>query len=387
MKNTRKVLICLLFAFCAATDVYSQQDDTDRKLFEDTKTKAESGDAPSQYDLGCLYKKGKGVAQDKVASQGWIQKSAEHGFAQAQMTLADLLFSDTNSPNNKPDAFAWALKAASQDYTPAEFWLGFEYYREADYDNALSWLTKAADKRWYAAQYQLGMMYLDGKGVAKDYQKAYSLFYTSAIAGNEGSQYMLGYMYAGGLGVHRDIVQAYKWGYLSASQGNKYSLKGLGDLRKTMTAEQLNQANELIKKFADEIAANEVASPAVPTAIAPEKKALIEKIFALTGAKSLMESQLNLIIPMTKKTNPEIPDEFWCRFSKKMNMEDLANQIYPIYDKYFTVEDLKAFITFYETPAGQKMVKTMPQMMQEMTTTCSQWGASVGKEVSAEMGK
>ena len=70
-----------------------------------------------------------------------------------------------------------------------------------------------------------------------------------------------------------------------------------------------------------------------------------------------------------------------------MNIEELAKQIYPIYDKYFTAEDLKAFIAFYETPAGQKMAKTLPQMMQEMTTTRSQWGATVGKEVAEELGK
>ena len=387
MKTNRFILCVLVFSFYAAIDLHAQQTDADRKLFEETKIKAEAGDIPAQYDLGSLYKKGKGVAQDKVAARGWIQKSAEQGFAQAQMTLADIVLFDTNSPNHKPEAFAWALKAANQDYTPAQFWLGFEYYLAADYGNALIWLNKAAEKNWYAAQYQLGMMYLDGKGVEKDYKKAYSYFYPSALAGNEGSQYMLCYMYAGGLGMSRDVVQAYKWGYLSAAQGNKYSQKGLEDLRKNMSEDQLNQANELIKKIAAEIAANEIAAPSVSGAISTEKKALIEKMFALTGAKSLMENQLAQIIPISKKSHPEIPDEFWRRVSQKMNMNDLINQIYPIYDKYYTVEDLKAFIAFYETTAGRKLAKNLPQMMQEMTTTCSQWGARIGKEVADEMEK
>ena len=173
---------------------------------------------------------------------------------------------------------------------------------------------------------------------------------------------MLGYMYAGGLGMDRDIVQAYKWGYLSAAQGNKYAKKGLEDLRKNMSEDQLNQANELIKKIAAEIAANEIAASSVPGAISTEKKALIEKMFAITGAKSLMENQLAQIIPISKKSHPEIPDEFWRRFSQKMNMNDLINQIYPIYDKYYTVEDLKAFIAFYETTAGRKLAKNLPQI-------------------------
>jgi len=231
------------------------------------------------------------------------------------------------------------------------------------------------------------MMYLDGKGVEKDYKTAYSLFYRAASAGNQGAQYMLCYMYAGGLGMDRDVVQAYKWGYLSASQGDKYSQKGLEDLRKNITAEQVNQANELIKKFTEERAASEVSAAPATSAVSPEKQVLIEKMFAVAGAKSLMEKQLAVIIPTTKQLYPEVPDEFWRRFAQKMNIEELAKQIYPIYDKYFTAEDLKAFIAFYETPAGQKMAKTLPQMMQEMTTTCSQWGATVGKEVAEELGK
>ncbi|MDR3410421.1 MAG: DUF2059 domain-containing protein [Formivibrio sp.] len=387
MKPTWKVLLVLFFASIGCNMLHAQPTDADRKLFEETKIKAEAGDAPAQYDLGCLYKSGRGVAKDAVAYQGWVRKSAEHGFAQAQVTLADLLSSDTNSPNNKAEALAWLTKAADQDYALGQFMLGFEYYRAHDYGNALVWLNKAADKRWYAADYQLGMMYLDGKGVEKDYQKAYSFFYPAALAGNSGAQYMLCYMYAGGLGRDKDLVQAYKWGYICASQGNKYSQKGLEDLRKIMTADQLNQANELIRKFTEESAATEISAAPTPAAVSTEKQALIEKMFALTGAKSLMEKQLALIIPISKKSNPEIPDEFWRRFAQKMNIDDLSKQIYPIYDKYFTAEDLKAFIAFYETPAGQKMAKTLPLMMQEMTTTCSQWGAKVGKEVEAELGK
>ena len=387
MNPSWKVLLVLFFASFGCNMLHAQPTDADRKLFEETKIKAESGDAPAQYDLGCLYKSGRGVAKDMVAYQGWVRKSAEHGFAQAQVTLAGFLSSDTNSPNNKNEAFAWLSKAADQDYALGQFMLGYEYYRARDYGNALIWLNKAADKRWYAADYQLGMMFLDGKGVEKDYQKAYSYFYPAALAGNSGAQYMLCYMYAGGLGRDRDLVQAYKWGYLCASQGNKNSLKGLEDLRKIMTTDQLNQANELIKKIAEEVAANELSAVPTPATILPEKKALIEKMFAITGAKSLMEKQLALIIPMSKKAQPELPDEFWRRFAQKMKIDDLTKLIYPIYDKYFTAEDLKAFIAFYETPAGQKMTTTLPQLMQEITATSSQWGAKVGKETAEELGK
>jgi TPR repeat protein len=97
MRPTWKVVVVLIFASCSGIVLHAQQADADRKLFEETKTKAEAGDAAAQYDLGRLYKSGRGVAKDAVAYHGWIRKSAEHGFAQAQTTLADMLLSDTNS--------------------------------------------------------------------------------------------------------------------------------------------------------------------------------------------------------------------------------------------------------------------------------------------------
>ncbi|RQH10849.1 DUF2059 domain-containing protein, partial [Okeania hirsuta] len=38
---------------------------------------------------------------------------------------------------------------------------------------------------------------------------------------------------------------------------------------------------------------------------------------------------------------------------------------YPIYDKYFTEEDLQTLIEFYQTPTGRKTIELMPQLFQE----------------------
>jgi hypothetical protein len=154
-----------------------------------------------------------------------------------------------------------------------------------------------------------------------------------------------------------------------------------------MTAEEVAQADGLIKLAAKGSPPKDGAAGATLTSISEEKLKLIEKMFALTGAKELMAEQVSLIIPAIKKAHPEIPEEFWRRCAQKMNVEELAKEIYPIYDKYFTEEDLKAFIVFYGTLAGQKLKGTLPQMMREMTRTCSQWGERVGKEVAADMEK
>ena len=45
---------------------------------------ADQGDAEAQFNLGCCFLNGEGVAQNPVESQRWYQKAAAQGFAQAK---------------------------------------------------------------------------------------------------------------------------------------------------------------------------------------------------------------------------------------------------------------------------------------------------------------
>jgi TPR repeat protein len=48
---------------------------------------ADQGHARAQYNLGCMYKNGQGVAQDYAAAMKWCRMAADQGFAEAQYNL------------------------------------------------------------------------------------------------------------------------------------------------------------------------------------------------------------------------------------------------------------------------------------------------------------
>ena len=48
---------------------------------------AEQGDAEAQFNLGVMYSKGQGVAQDDAQALAWYRKAAEQGYAKAQFNL------------------------------------------------------------------------------------------------------------------------------------------------------------------------------------------------------------------------------------------------------------------------------------------------------------
>ncbi len=85
-----------------------------------------------------------------------------------------------------------------------------------------------------------------------------------------------------------------------------------------------------------------------------------------------------------KTQMPQVPELFWTKFQQKMNTSDLIEKIVPIYDKYYTLEDLKVINTFYETPTGQKVLSTLPQVMQESMKVGQEWGEKIGRQAAEE---
>lgn len=56
------------------------------------------------------------------------------------------------------------------------------------------------------------------------------------------------------------------------------------------------------------------------------------------------------------------------RMQQKSDIEALTVRLMlPVYEKEFSISEIKDMIVFYESPTGQKMVKAMPNLMQDMT--------------------
>ena len=78
MKQTTRILLLILLV-STAFQLPAQQADADHKLFEELKTDAEKGNAAAQFNLGCCYNQGKGVATNTVEATKWYRKAADEG--------------------------------------------------------------------------------------------------------------------------------------------------------------------------------------------------------------------------------------------------------------------------------------------------------------------
>ena len=75
---------------------------------------ADQGHAEAQLNLGAMYGKGQGVAQDYSAAMKWYRMAADQGDAQAQCNLGNMYRQGQGVPQNISEALRWLHKAQVQ---------------------------------------------------------------------------------------------------------------------------------------------------------------------------------------------------------------------------------------------------------------------------------
>ncbi len=133
------------------------------------------------------------------------------------------------------------------------------------------------------------------------------------------------------------------------------------------------------------------AGTATPAAkIDPAKESDIRNLLELTGSKDLvvqmidtgleqMRSNFTRALPQNDRAK-KFTDAFAEKFRGKLNADLFVDRMVPIYDKYFSVEDVKGLLKFYGTPLGQRAIKVLPQITRESQAV----GFELGKKAASD---
>jgi hypothetical protein len=105
-----------------------------------------------------------------------------------------------------------------------------------------------------------------------------------------------------------------------------------------------------------------VSSPSQNAAPAGEpsssKRELILKFIDVFGTRESLKQNFEQLI---KRSTPQQAQMIQGAF----NLDELIEQLIPVYDKYFTENDLIDYINFYSSERGRKLLQTVPNLMQE----------------------
>ena len=116
-----------------------------------------------------------------------------------------------------------------------------------------------------------------------------------------------------------------------------------------------------------------------PDGISPEKKALILKFIEVFGTRNALNQNLDMII---KQIPPEQASEA-TQMREKIKVDEIIDQLLPVYDRNFTSEELQGLINFYDSPLGHALVQKIPVLMKESVEISSKYMESKFPESAA----
>ena len=122
--------------------------------------------------------------------------------------------------------------------------------------------------------------------------------------------------------------------------------------------------------------------------IPKEKQAIIDELITISGtnqmAKAMGGAVIKSMIDTMKKSNSGFPEraytivheEVMSIFNEEIDNKSFAQQLYPLYDKYFNTEELRELVKFNFSPLGKKVAAIMPQLAQESVAVGQACGAN-----------
>jgi hypothetical protein len=111
----------------------------------------------------------------------------------------------------------------------------------------------------------------------------------------------------------------------------------------------------------------------------------IKQLIVETGAAEMGTMVFDQLLGQLKAAGAT--DAQIAEVKKEFNVDQLVDLLVPVYQKQFTEEDVKAFLEFYQSPAGKKLVEKQPAIMQESMVIGQQWGMGIAQKIQAILSK
>lgn len=105
----------------------------------------------------------------------------------------------------------------------------------------------------------------------------------------------------------------------------------------------------------------------------------VKTMFKAVGFEENYKVVIKQMMEMYKNDgqgDPAIWDELEAEFMKS-SIDELTELLIPVYKKYYTLDDLKQIIAFYETPVGKKLQASTPLITQESMAIGQEWGKGI----------
>lgn len=121
----------------------------------------------------------------------------------------------------------------------------------------------------------------------------------------------------------------------------------------------------------------------------------IRHLLEVTGAAEIatqsMDEMEKSMKPLIANALPQgeyrdqLVNLFFEKFRANRDPQQLVELIVPIYERYYSDDEIKGLIQLYQTPLGQKMLSVLPKVAAESQAAGAQWGQQIGRETMMQV--
>ena len=121
----------------------------------------------------------------------------------------------------------------------------------------------------------------------------------------------------------------------------------------------------------------------------------IRHLLEVTGAAAIatqsMDEMEKSMKPLIANALPpgeyrdQLVNLFFEKFRANRDPQQLVELIVPIYERYYSDDEIKGLIQLYQTPLGQKMLSVLPKVAAESQAAGAQWGQQIGRETMMQV--
>ena len=205
---------------------------------------AAQGDLDALRCMGYLYLNGCLGEVDLDKAMEYFTQALELGDVDSNVAIGRTYLAGYGDPTSSTASALEYIETAFKQGRPSGAYYMAYLYEEGigvtqDVNQAMELYTSVLEMKELsrydaylvdAARTRIGILYVEGKGIPQDYDKALSNFKMSAKKGYAMAQYYMGQMYENGYGVDKDYETAYDWYVKAAKQDYAPALNQLGYL-------------------------------------------------------------------------------------------------------------------------------------------------------------
>ena len=115
----------------------------------------------------------------------------------------------------------------------------------------------------------------------------------------------------------------------------------------------------------------------------------IRRLISVSGGnvmgKEMLNGLLNFYFSRIRKDYPDISEktlnEIRGLFEKEADIDALIDKFIPIYDKYYTQDEIREIADFFSSPVGQKMAVNSRPVVMECMEESKEWGQKLNNKL------